>query len=112
MDACEIPRWQEIKSRLNNLSFDAFKKAIKDNPGCVVLDVRTAEEFDPWHLKGAINIDYLSPNLADLLETLNPNKTYYVYCRTSRRSLRVCVLLGNMGFNQIFNLEDGVKDYL
>ncbi|MBT8232017.1 MAG: rhodanese-like domain-containing protein [Bacteroidia bacterium] len=112
MDHCEIPRWQMIKSTLNNLSFDDFVKGCQSDSESVCLDVRTKEEYDGWHLTSAINLNYLSNTLADDLEKLSKNKTHYVYCRTSRRSLRICQLLKNMGFKKVFHLEDGVKDHI
>jgi len=108
MEYCEIPRWQVLKQDLNNLSYADFVKDASANKQAVLLDARTPQEFDAGHLTGAINVNYLSEHLADELEALDKDKHYYIYCRTSRRSLRVCVLLKNMGFKQIYHLENGL----
>ena len=109
MDLCEVPRWQLIKSSLSNLDYKDFVEAsISDGEDGVVIDVRTSEEFEPEHIEGAINLDYLSKDLADQLELLDKNKKYYIYCRTGRRSLRVCVLLRNLGIKNVHNLEAGI----
>lgn len=107
MDNCEIPRWQIIKQSLHNLSYEEFVDQSKADNTAVRLDVRTPEEFNYNSLPGAINLNYLSTRLADELEMLAKDKNYYVYCRTGRRSLRVCILLKNIGY-QVFNLDNGL----
>ena len=111
MNDCDIPRWQQLKSTLENLSFDVFVATYSSDPNGICLDARTPEEFHEGHLPGAININYLSDKLVENLERLDPSKTYYVCCRSGRRGLRVCVLLKNMGYS-VFNLDEGLKSAL
>ena len=105
---CPVSRWEQHKSSLHNLDFEDFKLR-GSNSESVMLDVRTKEEYDHGHIKNAVNLDYLSPILAEELLGLDPDKSYYVYCRTGRRSIRVCMLLKNSGY-EVFNLEAGIKD--
>ena len=46
----------------------------------------------------------------DQIEALDTNKTYLIYCRTGRRSLRACTLMKNGGFDKekVFNLDGGM----
>ena len=108
--SCSVSRWQFIKSSLNNISKEEFARAIKDNPGAIILDVRTPDEFQSDHLENALNFNYLSRTLSDDIDTLNPDKSYYVYCKTGRRSLRVCTLLKNAGFQRVYNLDQGLAE--
>ena len=110
MDPCKISRWQQLKAQLNNLEPEVFVETYPKKPGAVCIDVRTKEEYQCGHLPEALHLDYLSPRLADLLEALQADKEYYVYCRTGRRSLRVCTLMQNMGFKQVYNCDNGIKD--
>jgi len=73
----------------------------------LLLDVRTYEEYQSGSIEGSINLNYLSTTLADDLESLDPQLEYYVFCRTGRRSLRVCMLLKNMGV-KVYNLDGGI----
>ena len=107
MDKCEIPRWQVIKQTLKNLSYEEFIEQASLDQNGILLDVRTPKEFAYNHLPGAINVNYLSHTLADELELLQKDKSYYVYCQTGRRSLRVCALLRNSGF-KVINLGEGI----
>ena len=81
---------------------------MRTTPDSVLLDVRTKEELSDVIDHLAVHIDYLSPDLADHIEVLDPNKSYFVYCRTGRRSIRVCTLMRNAGFQKVYNLSGGL----
>ena len=110
--SCSVSRWQIIKASLNNVTKEEFARAVKKDPGAIILDVRTPDEFQLDHLENALNFNYLSRTLSDDIDTLNPDKSYYVYCKTGRRSLRVCTLLKNAGFKHVYNLDEGLTDDL
>lgn len=105
---CSIPRWQELKAQLNNKGYNDFMESYNASANSILLDVRTADEFNEGSIDGARHFDYLVEDLADQLETLDPTKSYYIFCRTGRRSLRVCVLMKNAGFTNVVNLEHGM----
>lgn len=107
MESCRVPRWQLLKQSIENLSYQQFNKQYESDENAVLLDVRTPEEYHHSSLAGSRNLNYLSTTLADELEQLDKQKTYYVFCQTGRRSLRVCVLLKNSGFT-ICNLDGGL----
>lgn len=107
-EPCKVSRWQLLKRELNNLDPLTFKQKMEADPKAVVLDVRTEQEFQNGGLFNARNVSYLSPDLWDQLEVLDPNCTYYVYCRTGRRSIRVCTLMKNGGFPRVYNLDGGL----
>lgn len=106
-NTCPVSRWTLLKATLQNLSYENFLR-LRTNDNCITLDVRTKEEFESGTLSNAIHLDYLSHDLADQVESLDPDKNYFIFCRTGRRSARVSIILKNMGFKNIFNLEDGL----
>lgn len=106
--ACPVSRWELLKQRLDNLDPQAFRRKMTE-PGIVLIDVRTRAEYDSFHLPGAIHLDYFAPDFIDQLETLDPAATYLVYCRSGRRSIRVCTLMRNGGFAAVFNLDEGLN---
>jgi len=59
----------------------------KDNSSLVLIDVRTPEEFNSRHIKGAINLDINHETFTTKIKNLDPNKKYIVYCRSGGRSL-------------------------
>jgi rhodanese-related sulfurtransferase len=104
-DVCKTPRWNLIKATLKNLDYDTFLHQASMDENAIILDVRTPKEYEDDHLPQAQNLNYLSYDLADEIEQLDKNKSYYVYCKTGRRSLRVCTLLKNAGFLKVFNMD-------
>lgn len=108
LEICAVPRWQLIKASLQNLDYEAFLKRADEDENAVMVDVRTEEEHQTINIPGSIVLDYLDKELADKIEELDKSKNYYVYCRTGRRSLRVCVILRNLGFEHIYNLDGGI----
>ena len=107
--SCKTSRWRLLKAQLNNLSPRAFNEKIEASDSPVIVDVRTAAEFEQDHIPQAINISYLSDDFWNQIEQLDSSKDIFVYCRTGRRSIRACTLMRNGGFNneKVFNLEGG-----
>jgi rhodanese-related sulfurtransferase len=108
--SCPIPRWQQYKSRLNNLPREAFLEACRSWTGSIILDVRTPEEYRDGHLDGAISLDYFGDEFLDDFDKLDKQRTYLVYCRSGRRSVRVCTLMRNAGFSSVYQLDGGLME--
>ena len=107
---CKTPRWQLLKGQINNLGPVRFSAKIEAIADAVLIDVRTPEEHLINPLPNSLNINYLGEGFWDKIEALDPEKTYLVYCRTGRRSLRACTLMKNGGFakEKVFNLDGGM----
>jgi thioredoxin 1 len=87
----------------------AFSDAIKNNPG-ILLDVRTAEEFNAGHLDGAINIDWNQGEevFKSKLEGYNTSDVFYVYCLSGGRSHAARQQLNASGFKHTVELQGGL----
>ena len=71
--------------------------------GALLLDVRTAGEYDGGHLPGAVNIPV--DRLADGMRQLpDPDRVIVVYCRSGVRSSRAAGLLRRAGFATVHDL--------
>ncbi len=76
-------------------------KEIMDTEECIILDVRTPEEFAEGHIPGAVLIpDY---EIAQKAPDLLPQKDalILVYCRSGRRSKNAANQLVDMGYTNI-----------
>lgn len=78
------------------------------SPDFVVLDVRTPEEYQDEHIRGAVLLDFKSDAFREKLDTMDRGKTYLVYCRTERRSGSAVSLMKEMRFGKIFHLSGGI----
>jgi rhodanese-related sulfurtransferase len=107
------------KSALNfeNLSVEQFCARITANPKIVLIDVRSAGEFEGssmfrttyGHFKNAINI-----NIDDLEDRVGEIEKYkdsevLVYCSHSVRSPRAAMILNRHDFKNVKNLAGGVS---
>ncbi|MDX9705640.1 MAG: rhodanese-like domain-containing protein [Weeksellaceae bacterium] len=77
----------------------------------ILLDVRTPEEFAEGHIPNAINLDVNSENFDSKIKELDPDKTYYVYCRSGKRSTKAVNKLHQEGFHDLVHLKDGYSNY-
>ncbi len=105
---CEIPRWQVLKTQLNNLPFEKFVSMAEEVKNSVLIDARTPAEFKMIRLSGALNLDYLGAGFLNELEAMDKNKSYFVYCNSERRSVRVGIMMIRSGFKNVYNLDQGI----
>ena len=79
-------------------------------PGAVIVDVRTPQEFAAGHVEGAINIDVEAPTFDAEIAKLDKNATYTVYCHSGRRSGLATDAMGKAGFTHVYDLQGGFAD--
>ncbi|MDD7304549.1 MAG: rhodanese-like domain-containing protein [Bacteroidaceae bacterium] len=95
------------RENIKSVNTDVFGKLITEDTTAVVLDVRTAEEFAAGHINSALNIDYLQEEkFKNSIKALDKERTYYVYCRSGRRSYNAAVLMQGIGL-RVVNLNGG-----
>ena len=75
-----------------------------------LIDVRSLEAFREGHLKGAQNLVY-DDDFIDKIKKLDKSKPVAVYCRTGRRSEKCSKILKKAGFEQIYQLKDGLSQW-
>lgn len=97
----------QSQSEVEVLEPQAFIERVKADTSAIILDVRQPEEFAEGHLAQAINLDWLNQTVfINGLAKLNKQKTYYVYCRSGRRSQAAAGKLKAEGF-QVVDLKGG-----
>ena len=78
----------------------------------VIIDVRTPEEFEISRIPDSINIDFNNPVFfMQEIQKLDKNVSYYIYCRTGVRSANSCLLMKELGFDNINNLLGGIVEW-
>ena len=82
------------------------------NHNIVVLDVRTAEEYNDSHVTGAINFSHNT--VADKLNLLSQYKysTVVVYCRSGHRASIAGNILAKNGFKDLRHLTGDINGWL
>ncbi len=90
----------------SNISTVEARELLKDK-NVVPLDVRTPAECSQGMIKGAKKLNVASPTFVKGLDKLDKEKTYLVYCRSGRRSIRACNMMSDSGFANLYNLKGG-----
>jgi phage shock protein E len=81
----------------------------KIEAGAQLLDVRTKEEWDEGHLKGAKLIPIAEKDFAEKAKAaLDPNKPVVVYCRSGNRSAKAATQLREAGFTTVLDMAGGI----
>ena len=76
-----------------------------------LIDVRTPEEYEAGHLKGAQLINVYDSYFAAELDELNKAQLYVLYCANGKRSESARKLMEHKGFDNVYNLEGGIEKW-
>lgn len=98
------------QANIKNVSSTDFNKLTAKKDG-VIIDVRTLSEFEDGHLKEAAQLNYYAWSFKENLLLLPKDKPIYVYCKTGYRSKNTAKILIENGYKNIFNLENGIKEW-
>lgn len=91
------------------LSPEEAKARMDGNPGLILLDVRTQEEYDEGHIPGAVCL----PNemiVAGMPFPFGKDAEILVYCFSGRRSAEAAKKLRDMGFTNVSDFG-GIMDW-
>ncbi len=97
---------QEKKEpKVSLVTVNAFSEQLSDNVQLV--DVRRPEEFANGHLPGAKNINVLNDDFANHFSDFDKDETIYLYCKAGGRSAKASLILKDLGFIDIVDMEGG-----
>ncbi len=83
----------------NTMSITEYVK--ESSPDDQLIDVRTPQEFRAGHLPGAVNMDILQEGVLTQFQSLDNDKTVYVYCQKGGRSARASKVLDSLGYKTV-----------
>lgn len=95
----ELISAQQVHDALNNEDF------------LQLVDVRTQEEYEVSHLKGAQNICVDNDDFDKKIRSLDKNKPVYVYCKKGSQSAKAAEKLKKMGFTKVYDLDGGIRSW-
>lgn len=88
-----------------------FARMTRELKDARILDVRTREEFDYGHIKGAELFDVMEPDWPDQIDALDRDSTYLIYCRSGSRSYQAGLYMERLGFSSVVNLAQGILSW-
>jgi rhodanese-related sulfurtransferase len=85
-----------------------FQSAFQNERNALLADVREFFEYRKARIKNAVNIPS-SGDLKPAIDTINKNRSLYLYCTSGFRSKRVGVKFYDKGFTNVFSLNGGIN---
>lgn len=77
------------------------------HPDSILVDVRSKEEYDKYHIKNAVNIPYEEDREWDL----DKRKRIVIYCERGSASIQAARTLKEKGY-KVVSIVGGIHDYL
>jgi len=95
----------------NLIDIKELKKKLEADEKVFVLDVRTPEEYNAYHIKGARNIPVkeLPKRVGELPE--DKNSEIVTHCESGFRSAHAAIFLKAYGYTNVRNLEHGMHEW-
>lgn len=90
----------------SRLSVHELSKALSENENLILIDVREQWEREIGTLTNSLHIP--STNFLSHVNNLDPKNKTVVFCHHGYRSLQICYLLQQLGFDKVSNLEGGI----
>ena len=108
-NGAEASSESEIAEEIVIIHYNSEQSAalLSENPDVVVLDVRTPEEYQGGHIKGAVNVNYMAADFESQLVPMDRETAYLVHCQGGGRSGKSLALFRKLGFQKIYHLDDG-----
>ena len=97
---------------MKNITPIEFKNQIESDTNAVIIDCRTAIEWDEGIIENSILLDlYDAHSFMQESEKFDKDKNYYVYCKSGGRSVTACQVLESLGIKNTFNLLGGIINW-
>lgn len=116
LELCYAPPFGTAKDAVNhaalvalNIMNNTFKqvhvsdvrKLVEEN--AYIIDAREKNEYEEGHIINAVNIPL--SEIRNRIEEIPTDKPVYIHCRSAQRSYNASVLLGHLGFENIYNMS-------
>lgn len=98
-------------SNIKYINNEQAENLIEKNDELLILDVRSANEFEENRIYNAVNIpvDELEEEIYELEDY--KDRPVLVYCKSGKKSSVACNLMEEEGFSNLYNLRGGISDY-
>ena len=104
--SCQIFESTEI-SVISDLQFIEIQ-----DTDYILVDVRTAEEYESGHIQDAVNFNFHSESFQNDILSLDKSASIVLYCRTQNRSTKTANYLKENGYKEIAVLEGGITSWV
>lgn len=106
-----VTRAQGAGDNITTVAPEAFLAGMEQDGNAVALDVRRPSEFSEGHIAAALQLNWLDKaTWLNGMKSLSKEPTYYIYCRSGRRSHEAATDMTERGF-KVVELEGGILNW-
>ena len=95
---------QSAEKTYRQITMEEAVTMMEEETEYIILDVRTAEEYNEKHIPGAINIANEVIGTEDIPELPDKDQLILVYCRSGNRSKQASEKLVKLGYTNIVEI--------
>jgi len=88
-----------------DVSIQSLQKKQASQQNLLLLDVRSAEEFNEGHVPGAVNIPHTRLDRIYQLLNRSKDKQRVIYCRSGKKAALVLNAMNDRGLRNLYHLE-------
>ena len=89
---------------------DIADRLLTGDPSLLLIDIRTPEEYQTFHIKGAVNV--AMADLPGYAKSSAENKTVVLYSNGMTHPAQARDALARMGYHNVFLLTDGLEGFI
>lgn len=99
-----------VRKTYTPISQEKAKKMMEQEESCIIVDVRSQDEFETGHIPGAVCIPNETIKEEAPAELPDPDQIILVYCRSGNRSRLAAEKLASLGYTNVYEFG-GIRDW-
>ena len=98
---CMVTKTSETSGSYKTISSTEAQQMIEENKDALILDVRTAAEYESGHIPNAVNLSNEDIQAGKVDSLKDKSQLIMVYCRSGNRSRQAAQKLAELGYTNV-----------
>ena len=98
---CMVTKTSETSSSYKTISSKEAQQMIEEHKDALILDVRTAAEYESGHIPNAVNLSNEDIQAGKVDSLMDKSQLIMVYCRSGNRSRQAAQKLAELGYTNV-----------
>ena len=98
---CMVTKTSETSSSYKTISSKEAQQMIEEHKDALILDVRTAAEYESGHIPSAVNLSNEDIQAGKVDSLKDKSQLIMVYCRSGNRSRQAAQKLAELGYTNV-----------